>query len=294
MFGNKPTTLNQKGTTVNATIAAPRSQNVAIQAAHRANDAARTALAWAKALAAKALHAVKGGWTTAFNTVSNFVKTHGTALGLGASLLMATRKGYHSLVEATHSALSYGRKAINWTMDLVSKGIGEVGSRIAQLLGKVSKPAGDWVQGTTWSITGFIAAATDWFNTTTTNVVNRVKAAATSRTVTRITNWFSMAVFAGIASNVITGGAIAASLTSIPVIGSIASAAILGGPLTIALLLGIAVLGTGYALVFNAKAVDAEIDEATAAKINADTESVLAEKAQYDAIRKGRLAPAMA
>ena len=254
---------------MSATTAAPRSKNIAVAA--KVNEAATTALAWAKALATKALVAAKGGWAYAWTMASTAVRKNAFGISLGASMLLASEKGYKAIVNAMIGTVKIATKASVGSIHFMSRAVGFIGKHLTSLVSKVHKGAGQWVQGTTWTITGTITSAADSVKSLADTIINKFTVSALSSIVTRTVNFFSMALFAGIAGNAVTGGALATTAASIPVAGGLIASLVAGGAVSLIALGAVALAGISYTLVFRAQEAQNEADAERIDELDADS-----------------------
>lgn len=279
---------------MSATTAAPRSKNLSI--ATKVNDAATTALAWAKALAAKAFVAAKGGWTYAWTFASTAVRKNAFGISLGASMLLASEKGYKAVIKAMIGSVNLATKAAVGGIHFVSRSIGWVGKHLSSIVGKVHKGAGEWVQGTAWTISSAITSAADTVKSVADKAVQKFSVSALSSFVTKTVNYASMALFAGIAGNAVTGGAFVTTVSTVPVIGGLVASLIGGGLVSLIALGGVALGGIAYTLMFRAAEAQNEADAEQIDELDADSLEKFEEAERLRAASKAgkRLAQAQA
>ena len=260
---------------------AVRSKNLSVAA--KVNQTASTVLAWSKLLASKALLAAKGGWTYAWTFASTAFRKNAFGITMGASLLLASEKGYKAVIKGITGSTNMIVKAVVGTLHSTSKAIGWLGSKVAGLVGKAHTGAGKWVQGITWTVTGTITAGTDYVQSFADMVTNRFTVSALSSFVTKVVNYSSMTFFGVLAANAVTGGSIAASAATLPVIGGTIVTLIGGGLGTLAVLGAIAVAGIAYSMMFRAEEAQLEADADEIDAIDADSKAKFEEAEQIRA-----------
>jgi hypothetical protein len=254
---------------MSATIAAPRSTSTTVAA--KVNAAATTALSWAKLLAAKAFLAARGGWTYAWTFASTIVRKNAFSISMGGALLLASEKGYGMAINAITSIAKLASKAVIGTLHGVNRGIGWIGNRIARVVGKANKDAGNWVQGLTWTITGAIASAADIVKSFTAQQSEWFTVSALSRFTMKFVNYSAMAFFTLIGVNAVSGGVVATAAASVPLIGGTLAGIVGGGIGSMMVLAGFALAGIAYTMMFRAQEVGSETEAAKIAKIDADS-----------------------
>lgn len=269
---------------MSASIAEPRSTSTTVAA--KVNAAATTALSWAKLLSAKAFLAARGGWAYAWTFASTAVRKNAFSISMGGALLLASEKGYGMAVKAITTGVKLASKALIGTLHGVSRGVGWIGSRIARVIGKANKGAGNWVQAATWTATGAITSATDVVKAFTTKQAEWFTVSALSRFTTKFVNVAAMTFFTLIGVNAVAGGVIATAATSLPVIGGTIAGIVGGGLGSMMVLAGLALAGIAYAMMFRTQEVRSETEAAKIAKIDADSKAKFKEAASIRAADK--------
>lgn len=260
---------------MSASIAAPRSTSTTVAA--KVNAAATTALSWAKLLSAKAFLAARGGWAYTWTFASTAIRKNAFSISMGGALLLASEKGYGMAVNAITAGVKLATKAVIGTLHGVSRGVGWIGNRIARVVGKANKGAGNWVQGLTWSITGAITSAADVVKSYTAEQSEWFTVSALSRFCTKFVNYAAMAFFTLIGVNAVTGGVVATAAASVPVIGGTLAGIVGGGLASMMVLAGLALAGIAYTMMFRTQEVRSETEAAAIAKIDADSKAKFAE-----------------
>lgn len=245
---------------------APRSAaSATLAVAHKVNAIARDSVNWAKALLMKAAVAVKGGWLAAYGFIQNLITRNGLLVGAAGATVLATKRGYHGMLAGVRWLAD---KAVNLLVAgarLGNKAVGYGGTFLGRAIGWLHSSTGKAVEGYAVSATCVIETGISWFAGNARSIIAQVNAAAISGFVTKAVNWTAMAGLVGIAANVLTGGTVAATAATLPVVGTAAAAVVVGGPWTLLFLGAVAALGTAYVFFFDAaKALDDDTREAVA------------------------------
>jgi hypothetical protein len=168
--------------------------------------------------------------------------------------LTSTKAGYDSIVRATRKAVNSATGILGSVVSFANRAISWVGEKIANAVGYVYKPAGNFLNRVNNYSTSLRYSLVDWVENTYKTVAMVVNGSVKHATTRALVMSGSMAITTGMFVNTFTGGLASAFTRNIPVVGGLLSASLTGnGPLAAITIMAIA--GAGISMFFSGREI---------------------------------------
>lgn len=182
----------------------------------------------------KAIYAaVKGFVVNAAKSVWNWLPY--TVRGAALPALTSTKKGYNALAGFVKDSLGFVARQFGKGIDFVNKAIHTVGYYASKPFCWVLPPVGNFLIRRNQAFTDFRQSVINYARVAFAGTGAILTEAYTNDTTVKVTTGFSSVLLPVILVNALTSGAVLAAISSIPVVGAIAAAALGGKGIVIAL-----------------------------------------------------------